>query len=152
MGFNVRAKSAVIVAGAVLVFGVSLPLVNTGTISGATGNHSAVGKQSPVKKPVKKPVTNPVVHTLSVNVSFTATSATLSAKAKSQLAALAKKLVSGAKATIYGYSSKSVSLSTSRATAVEVYLKSQTKVKFSVKLVPTTGTSVNGATVKVTQP
>lgn len=59
MGFNVRAKSAAIVAAAILVFGVALPLVNNGMISGATGNQSAVGKKSPVKKPVK-PVTTPV--------------------------------------------------------------------------------------------
>jgi outer membrane protein OmpA-like peptidoglycan-associated protein len=160
MKFNVRVKAASIVAGAVLTFGVALPLVSGEANSGAAGNRSVVGGQSNVskppvkkpvvKKPVKKVVTTTTVHTLTVAVTFAAPSATLSASAKSQLTALAKKLVNGAVVTIYGYAKHSFSLSQRRALAVEQYLKSKTRVKLSVKLVPTF-TSKNAAKVLVKQ-
>ena len=163
MKFNVRVKAASIVAGAVLTFGVALPLVSGEANSGAAGNRSVVGgeetflrlrklaaKKPVVKKPVKKVVTTTTVHTLTVAVTFAAPSATLSASAKSQLTALAKKLVNGAVVTIYGYAKHSFSLSQRRALAVEQYLKSKTRVKLSVKLVPTF-TSKNAAKVLVKQ-
>jgi outer membrane protein OmpA-like peptidoglycan-associated protein len=166
MRFNVRVKTASIVLGAVLVFGVAVPLVSGGANSGAVGHKSPVAKKSVVgkksvvfkpvvkkpvvKKPVKKVVKKATVHTLALEVTYAAPSATLSAEAKSQLAALAKKLVTGASVTIHGYSKNSFSLSNRRAAAVEQYLKSKTKVKFKVKLIPSF-TSKNGASVQVKQ-
>jgi outer membrane protein OmpA-like peptidoglycan-associated protein len=70
--------------------------------------------------------------------------------AKGQLTALAKKLVAGASVTIYGYSTNSVGLSSRRASAVEQYLKSKTKVELKVKLIFTV-TSKNASFVQVEQ-
>lgn len=169
MKFNVRKKSTTIVAVAVFAFGVALPLLSDVTITGASGhktpvgNKSTVGSKSPIKKkPVTttttpgttKPVTTttakPVVQPLTVQVTFAATGTTLSAAAKSQLSVLAKKILTGATVTIWGYSKKSLSLSNGRATVVESYLKSKTKSKFSVKTIPAL-VSKNAAFVRVLQ-
>ena len=160
MRLNERAKSVTTVLAVVLLFGLVVPLLNGVGNSGATGNQSVVGGQSVVKKPVKKPVVKPVVkpvlkpvvkvRVLAVEVTFAAPNATLSGAAKGQLTKLAKKLVKGATVTIHGYSKNSFKLSNRRALAVEQYLKSKTKVKLKVKLIPSL-TAKNAADVRVEQ-
>lgn len=174
MKFNVRAKPTAVVAVAVFMFGVALPLLSDATITGASGTKLPVGQKSTVgsKSPVKTPVTTTTVplkkasgtkapgttttvksaaHTLTVRVTFAAPSAALSAAAKSQLAGVARKIVKGATVTIWGYSKQRLSLSSGRTKAVESYLKSQSTVTFRVKLIAAHA-SKNQAVVRVLQP
>jgi hypothetical protein len=80
-----------------------------------------------------------------VSTSFAAHKAALSAGARSQLRALAKKLIAGASVTVTGYAKGDATLAKARATAVANYLKSLVHVKVTLKTV--TRTSANEVAV-----
>ena len=84
-----------------------------------------------------------------VTVSFAANSSALSSADKSQLAALAKKLVQGASITVTGSAKGNAKLAKGRASAVASYLSGKDHTHASVKTVTTS--SANTATVVTTK-
>ncbi len=76
-------------------------------------------------------------------------SSTLSSAAKSELAALSKKLVERASVTVTGYAKGNANLAKSRATAVASYLSNKDDTHGTVKTVTTVG--ANSATVVTTK-
>ncbi|HVA71391.1 MAG TPA: hypothetical protein VNF08_08740 [Acidimicrobiales bacterium] len=137
MSFNNRFKSTAVVAAAVLVFGIALPLVSNGTMTGAVGNKSKVTKTTVAKKGAPK-VTITVVK-------FPAKSATLTPAGKLELTSLAK-VITGQKVTITGFAKGNEKLATKRDAAVVNYLKS--KVKFTPTVQQDIATSLNQVEVR----
>jgi hypothetical protein len=137
MSFDNRFKSASVVVAAVLVFGIALPLVSSGTITGAVGNKSKVTTTTVVKKKAPKA-------TITV-VKFSAKSATLSAGAKVQLTSLAKE-IAGKKVVITGFAKGSENLATRRDRAVLNYLLR--KVRFGATVQQDIVTSLNQVEVR----
>jgi len=84
-----------------------------------------------------------------VTVDFGVNSSTLSSAAKSELAALSKKLVERASVTVTGYAKGNANLAKSRATAVASYLSNKDDTHGTVKTVTTVG--ANSATVVTTK-
>ena len=93
----------------------------------------------PAKQP-KKPA--------ALNLSFTPSSFALSAKDKSQLQALARKLKTGSKVTITGYAASNPSLARNRALSTADYLYARVKVTWRVISISTR--SLNRVTVTTT--
>lgn len=137
MSFDDRFKSAAVVAAAVLVFGIALPLVSNGTVTGAVGKKSKVTTTTVVKK--KAPIVTVTV------VKFSAKSATLSSGAKLQLASLAKE-IAGKKVTIIGFAKDNERLATKRDAAVVNYLKS--RVKYAATVQQDIATTLNQVEVR----
>jgi hypothetical protein len=137
MSFDDRFRSASVVAAAVLVFGIALPLISSGTITGAVGNKSKVTTTTIAKKKASTDVTTVV--------KFSAKSATLTPGAKLQLASLAKE-ISGKKVTIIGFAKGNEKLATKRDTAVVNYLKS--KIKFAATVQQDIATTLNQVEVR----
>jgi hypothetical protein len=137
MSFNSRFKSASVVATAVLVFGIALPLVSNGSITGAVGNKSKVTKTTVAKKKAST-----VVITV---VKFSAKSATLTPAAKLELTTLSK-AIAGKKVFITGFSKGNEKLATKRDMAVFHYLES--KIKFGATVQQDTATSLNQVDVR----
>jgi hypothetical protein len=72
-----------------------------------------------------------------VTASFATGSSTLSARAKAELRALAKKLLPGAAVTVTGYAKGHLALAKSRASAVAKYLRQLVRIRVTLKTVLT---------------
>ena len=137
MRFSDRVKSASVVAAAVLVFGVALPLVSNGTITGAVGNKSNVTTTTVAKKTAPKE--------LSFVLKFSAKSATLTTGIKRELVTLAKE-IAGKRTTITGFAKGNEGLATRRDKAVLNYLAG--KIRFEATVQQNVSTALNEVLVK----